>query len=147
MIYSKTIFFEYNLDDYIITDTLAGKVNSFRDLFEILKLPYNNADYRPIVFLSFGIESLFFGELNPAISHAINCVLYFLVCISGLQLFKLLFADSKNNFLVFLGVLLFCVHPINTEVVSSIKCRDNLLSMLFGILSSVYYLKFLIKLQ
>lgn len=76
-IYSKTIFFEYNLDDYIITDTLAGKVNSFRDLFEILKLPYNNADYRPIVFLSFGIESLFFGELNPAISHAINCVLYF----------------------------------------------------------------------
>ena len=143
LIYSKTIFFEYNLDDYIITDTLAGKVNSFRDLFEILKLPYNNADYRPIVFLSFGIESLFFGELNPAISHAINCVLYFLVCISGLQLFKLLFADSKNNFLVFLGVLLFCVHPINTEVVSSIKCRDNLLSMLFGILSSVYYLKFL----
>ncbi|MBK6274069.1 MAG: hypothetical protein IPF58_04895 [Saprospirales bacterium] len=81
--------------------------------------------------------------MNPAISHAINCVLYFLVCISGLQLFKLLFADSKNNFLVFLGVLLFCVHPINTEVVSSIKCRDNLLSMLFGILSSVYYLKFL----
>ena len=49
LIYSKTIFFEYNLDDYIITDTLAGKVNSFRDLFEILKLPYNNADYRPIV--------------------------------------------------------------------------------------------------
>jgi hypothetical protein len=40
-------------------------------------------------------------------------------------------------------VLLFSVHPINTEVVASIKCRDNLLSMLFGLLSSYYYLKFL----
>jgi len=143
LIYSKTIFFDYNLDDYIIRDSLDGKVNQISDLWLIFKLSYNNADYRPMVFLSFGIESLIFGELNPAISHAVNFLLYIFICISGLQLFKLIFADSKNYFLLFLGVLLFSVHPINTEVVSSIKCRDNLLSMLFGLLSSYYYLKFL----
>ncbi|HUM51007.1 MAG TPA: hypothetical protein PK431_04295, partial [Chitinophagales bacterium] len=58
LLYLKTIYYDFNLDDYIITDTLAGKVNSFRDLFEILKLPYNHTDYRPIVFLSYGIEQL-----------------------------------------------------------------------------------------
>jgi hypothetical protein len=35
LLYFKTIHYDFNLDDYIITDTLAGKVNSFRDLFEI----------------------------------------------------------------------------------------------------------------
>ena len=142
ILYLKTIAYDYNLDDYIIMDSLDGKVNSIKDLAALLKLSYNNTDYRPIVFLSIGIERVLFGAFSPAVSHAVNCILYFLVCLSGLKLFTLIFKEEKNH-LIFLSVLLFCVHPINTEVVASIKCRDNLLSLLFGLLSSIYYLKFI----
>ncbi len=142
LLYLKTIYYDFNLDDYIITDTLAGKVNSFRDLFEILKLPYNHTDYRPIVFLSYGIEQLIFGSIQPTISHSINVILYFLICISALKLFSLLF-DSEYNLLLFATVILFCVHPLNTEVVCSLKCRDNLLSMLFGLNATIFFILFL----
>ena len=140
--YFKTIHFDFNLDDYIIIDTLAGKVNGINDLVSILKLPYNNTDYRPIVLLSYGIEQFLFDEIQPAISHSINVVLYFLICISALKLFSLLF-DSKYNLLLFTAVVLFCVHPLNTEVVCSLKCRDNLLSMLFGLNATIFFMLFL----
>lgn len=141
-IYLKTIHFDYNLDDYIIFDSLDGKVNNFNDLWSLFKLSYNKADYRPIVFFSFGIEKLFLGEYIPGVSHAINCILYFLVCISGLKLFRLLFTD-EHQLVLFFAVLLFSIHPINTEVVCSIKCRDNLLSMLFGLNSTIFFIQFL----
>lgn len=140
-LYSKNIGYDNNLDDYIILDSLDGKINSVSDLWALFKLSYNNADYRPIVFLSFGIEHLIFNAFNPAVSHAVNCLLFFLVCISAIQLFTLLFEEEKN-IIIFLSVLLFCVHPINTEVVSSIKCRDNLLSMLFGLIYAISFIKF-----
>lgn len=141
ILYGKTISYDYNLDDYIITDSLDGKINKIQDLLSLFNLSYNNADYRPIVFLSFGIEHLLIGEFNASVSHAVNCILYFLICISGLKLMNL-FLGEENSLLVFLAVLLFSVHPINTEVVSSIKCRDNLLSMLLSINSSIFFLKY-----
>ena len=140
-LYSKTLSFDYNLDDYIITDSLDGKVNSLSDLLSLFKLSYNQADYRPIVFISFGIERLIFGSLNPAVSHGVNACLYFLICISALKLFNILFKQEHRLLLLF-GVLLFCVHPINTEAVVSIKCRDNLLSMLFGLTSTIFFIKY-----
>ena len=141
LLYSKTVYFDYCIDDSIISDSLDGKVNSFNDLLSLFKLSYNNTDYRPIVFLSFGIERLLFEEFNPMVSHAVNFILYFLICLSALKFFEILF-ENKYGIILFFSVLLFCVHPINTEVVSSIKCRDNLLSMLFGLLSSSLFLKY-----
>jgi tetratricopeptide (TPR) repeat protein len=140
LLYYRVFTYDFCLDDYIITDTLSFPINSISDLLNTLKLPYNNADYRPIVFFSIGMEKLIFKELNPGISHAINLVLYFFICVFSLQFFKLLFKKTDYSILFF-AVLLFAIHPLNTEVVCSIKCRDNLLSMLFGIVSSFYFLK------
>jgi tetratricopeptide (TPR) repeat protein len=144
LIYGKTIFYGYNLDDYIINDTLDGKINSIADLFSVFKLTYNQTDYRPIVFLSFGLEKLIFGAYHPAVSHAINILLFFFIGVLSLQLFQLIL-DKENGIVLFIAVLFFCVHPINSEVVCSIKCRDNLLSMLFGLYSSLFFIRFLEK--
>lgn len=141
-LYSKTIYYDFNLDDYIITDAIAGKTNTLKDVLNIYKLSYNHTDYRPIVLLSYGFEQFIFGSIKPNISHFINCILYFLICISALKLFSILF-DKKYNLLLFFAVLLFCIHPLNAEVVCSLKCRDNLLSMLFGINSTIFFLLFL----
>jgi tetratricopeptide (TPR) repeat protein len=143
-LYGRTIFFEFNLDDKIITDAISEKINTVNDLFSIFKLSYNNTDYRPVVLFSFGIENLIFGSLQPSISHFINIILFFLITLAALQLFKALFDPNKNS-LIFVAIVLFCVLPVNSEVVCSIKCRDNLLSMLFGLYSSLFFIRFLEK--
>lgn len=142
VIYFNTLYFEFNLDDDIIFKAIANKTQTLKDVWSIFKLSYNHTDYRPIVLLSYGIEQYFFGEINPTISHGINVFLFFIICISALRLFKFIF-DNKYNILYFFAVLLFCVHPLNTEVVCSLKCRDNLLSMLFGINALYYFLQFI----
>ena len=144
LVYGRTIWFDFNLDDTIITDAINEKINTVNDLFSIFKLSYNNTDYRPIVLFSFGIENLIFGSLQPSISHFINIIIFFLITFSALQLFKALFDPNKNS-LIFVAIVLFCVLPVNSEVVCSIKCRDNLLSMLFGLYSSLFFIRFLEK--
>lgn len=136
LLYFKTFRYDYNLDDFIINDALDGKINSVKDLLTVFKMSYNHTDYRPIVFLSFAIEKLIFGTYSAAVSHGVNIILFIVISVLALQLFRLLF-DKKQSVILFFGVLLFCVHPINTEVVSSIKCRDNLLSMLFSLLGII----------
>jgi tetratricopeptide (TPR) repeat protein len=143
-LYGRTIWFDFNLDDTIITDAINEKIKTVNDLFSIFKLSYNNTDYRPIVLFSFGIENLIFGSLQPSISHFINIILFFLITLAALQLFKALFDPNKNS-LIFVAIVLFCVLPVNSEVVCSIKCRDNLLSMLFGLYSSLFFIRFLEK--
>lgn len=144
LVYGRTIWFDFNLDDTIITDAINEKINTVNDLFSIFKLSYNNTDYRPIVLFSFGIENLIFGSLQPSISHFINIILFFLITLAALQLFKALFDPNKNS-LIFVAIVLFCVLPVNSEVACSIKCRDNLLSMLFGLYSSLFFIRFLEK--
>ena len=144
LVYGRTIWFDFNLDDTIITDAINEKINTVNDLFSIFKLSYNNTDYRPVVLFSFGIENLIFGSLQPSISHFINIILFFLITLAALQLFKALFDPNKNS-LIFVAIVLFCVLPVNSEVVCSIKCRDNLLSMLFGLYSSLFFIRFLEK--
>ena len=144
LVYGRTIWFDFNLDDTIITDAINEKINTVNDLFSIFKLSYNNTDYRPVVLFSFGIENLIFGSLQPSISHFINIIIFFLITFSALQLFKALFDPNKNS-LIFVAIVLFCVLPVNSEVVCSIKCRDNLLSMLFGLHSSLFFIRFLEK--
>jgi tetratricopeptide (TPR) repeat protein len=144
LVYGRTIWFDFNLDDTIITDAINEKIKTVNDLFSIFKLSYNNTDYRPIVLFSFGIENLIFGSLQPSISHFINIILFFLITLAALQLFKALFDPNKNS-LIFVAIVLFCVLPVNSEVVCSIKCRDNLLSMLFGLYSSLFFIRFLEK--
>ncbi|MDP2387512.1 MAG: tetratricopeptide repeat protein [Bacteroidota bacterium] len=48
----------------------------------------------------------------------------------------------KNNWdLAFLTALLFCIHPIHTEVVANMKSRDEIFSFLFIILTFIYVFK------
>jgi len=138
LLYSNTINNGYNLDDELVTNNHALTSKGFKAIPEILSSPYysdmgTSYEYRPMVLISFAIEHQLFGE-NPTTSHLINVLLY---SISVLLLFiflKKLFA-SYNVYLVFVVVLIFAVHPLHTEVVASIKSRDELLAFLFGILS------------
>lgn len=102
-------------------------------------------DYRPVVTTSFAIEYAIFGQ-NPFISHLINVLLYFLVICVLFDALLILFEKHKNQlFLAFFSSLLFLIHPIHTEVVDSLKCRDELLASLFSLIALKYSFSFATK--
>ncbi len=138
--YSRTIFYDYNIDDNIITNSLDGKGGKLSDLTAISQMAYNKTDYRPVVLLSFGIQKLIFGDISAGVSHGLNILFFYLVCVIALLLLRILF-EYKNHMLSFFAVLLFSVHPISTEVICNIKSRDNLLSMLFGMCGTLFLIK------
>ncbi len=69
-----------------------------------------------------------------AFRHINNVLLYILsVCI--LYLFLSRFFFKENKLLALLTALLFLVHPIHTEVVANVKSRDEILSLMFMVLT------------
>jgi protein O-mannosyl-transferase len=89
--------------------------------------------YRPLVMLSFGIEKDLFNN-NPRASHFIQIILYACACVILYSLLNIFF--PSHHFLVpLLITLLFASHPVHTEVIASIKSRDELLAFLFSMLS------------
>jgi tetratricopeptide (TPR) repeat protein len=144
MLYGNTIPNHYGFDDIYVTNNeeVKGGVSAIPAMFSSLyaNLYEDGKDlkfgYRPIVKSSFALEYSIFGS-NPHVSHLINILLYLL---TGLILFALLnrmfkgFSPGFNFFIV----LIFLAHPAHTEVVASLKNRDEILSLL-GALGALHF--------
>lgn len=138
--FTNSVFNGYALDDEFYTNGsneitnkgIAGIPQMFKT-----RTFYNNDgsgySYRPVTLTSFGIEHSIFGQ-RPHVSHFINLLLY---AITIVLLFRLLkkWLSEYSVWFVFFIVLLFAVHPLHAEVVANIKCRDELLALLFCVLS------------
>jgi len=127
----------------------------------------NQYEYRPMVLVFYFFEFMLLGR-NPHVSHFFNVLLFSVTCVLLFFLLLRLFADvfhaeakqshsgrkvqpgsitaawglSSNRLLAFAITVLFAVHPLHTEVVASIKNRDELLALLFGLLSWFFALRF-----
>lgn len=84
--------------------------------------------------------------LSPFLSHFINILLF---AATGLILFYLLnqlFQKGKNTpfyaSLAFIITMLYAAHPIHTEAVANIKGRDEVMCMMFSLLSLVFAVKY-----
>ena len=113
-------------------------------------LPLPKCMFRPLLLLTFSLNYLI-GGLQPYGYHLINILLHFL---NGTLLYSILkalntrfsvnLADSSkiNAFFGLYAILsiLFIAHPLNTETVSYITCRSDLLVTFFilsGFLSHI----------
>jgi protein O-mannosyl-transferase len=137
-VHINTVKNYYNLDDYHIAKNNPDFEQGIKAIPKIFVTQYSSEEdksygYRPLIRTSFAIEYQFFGK-NPHISHFINVVFYLLVV---LLLFKVLRRLLRNYHYLFpfFITLLFAVHPIHTEVVASLKNRDELFMLLFGLLA------------
>jgi hypothetical protein len=69
--------------------------------------------------------------------HFVNVLLYAILILLIYRIFILyLFPNAKD--MVFFCCLLFAVHPLHTEVVANIKSRDEILSLLFIVLTILF---------
>lgn len=144
LFYGNTLWNGYSMDDELVIENhqLVSKgISAIPKIFTSRYAVNDNQsyEYRPITVTSFAIEHQFFGS-KPAASHFINILLY---ALSGIVLFHLLLLIFKNQHwsIPLFVVLIFLIHPIHSEVVASIKNRDELLSFLFGLMSIKYFFR------
>ncbi|MGL5892634.1 MAG: glycosyltransferase family 39 protein [Bacteroidia bacterium] len=144
LVFGNGIFNKYALDDEFYTagsNKLTQKgIKAIPEIFTSRTF-YNNDgsgySYRPVTVASFAIEIQLFGE-KPEVSHFINVLLYALTVVLLFRLLRRWFSAQGDWFSFFIA-LLFLVHPLHTEPVDNIKCRDELLAILFGV-SSMFFL-------
>ncbi len=148
-VFANTIGGGYNLDDELVTMNhrfTSQGLTALKDIFtnsyyaDAMGYAYG---YRPMVHLSFAIEHQFFGE-SSKVSHFFNVILYVLSIVLFFKLLLKWFGVEQLK-LAFLAVILFALHPVHTEVVASIKNRDEILAFLFIILSGLSMAKYLDK--
>jgi len=140
ILYGNTIPNHYALDDEFVTNNNPVIQKGLKAIPEIFTTRYvsndeQNYDYRPVVKLSFALEYAVFKD-NPHVGHLINVLLYFLLCFLLFVILKLLL-QKYHPWLPLMIIILFAAHPVHTEVVASLKNRDELLSML-GALATWY---------
>ncbi len=139
LLYGNTIFNGYAIDDNNVTNNELVK-KGFSAIPEIFATRYNtqqgnigatSADYRPVVKATFAIEYQLWGE-KPGRSHAVNILIYWLASVLVFFTLRRLF-QNFNILFTFLITLVFMAHPVHTEVVASLKNRDELLAFTAGI--------------
>ena len=152
--YGDTLNNGYSLDDDLVTSTdnsvherVEKGVSAIPEIFttHYVQTDRQQYEYRPMVTSSFAVEYQFFGDKSikerASISHLINVMLYaLLIVLIYLLLFKL-FPD-KDWIFPFTVALLFLIHPVHSEVVNNIKCRDELFVLIFGLLGVFSFLKY-----
>lgn len=128
----------YNLDDFHIAKNNPDFEQGIKAIPGIFITQYASEEdksygYRPLIRSSFAIEYQFFGK-NPYISHFFNVLFYLAIILLLFNILRRLLRDYHYLF-PFIITLLFAAHPIHTEVVASLKNRDELIMLLFGLLA------------
>lgn len=145
LLYINTIPNFYNMDDELVTINHRNTSRGFSGIKEIFSEYYYEDvmgykyEYRPIVHLSFAIEHELLGE-SPHTSHAVNVLLYAITCLL-LFLFLKNLLPEKLKLLAWIATVLYVFHPMHTEVVASIKNRDEILALLFALISGIVFLR------
>lgn len=148
ILYGNTILNKYAVDDEYVTNNEQVR-QGFKAIPEIFKSYYvvqkgnvssQVSDYRPVVKATFAAEWGLWGE-KPGRSHALNLFIYFLLSTALFFVLKRLFRNY-NILFPFVIILLFMAHPVHTEVVASLKNRDEMLAFLFAILAMHFLLRY-----
>ena len=145
LVYGNTLLNGYSIDDDLIVYGNAQAEQGFSGIEEILTTNYftrgaKKGSYRGLPRATFAIEHEIVGA-NPTWSHAINVLFFFMTCWLVLQFLFRLFPVGKN-LAVLLALLLFTVHPIHTEVVASLKNRDELMQLMFSLAACIFLIDY-----
>jgi tetratricopeptide (TPR) repeat protein len=143
-----TLRYDYTLDDpYFTKDNplVREGVRSIPEFFQHAAyygvFKNHDASYRPLMLISFAVEKTLF-DFNPVVSHVINLIIFALQIFCLYKLLRRLF-HNYSAFIPFFILLLFELHPIHTEVIASVKSRDELLALLFTAVSMLYSFKYI----
>mgnify|MGYP001605559066 FL=1 len=123
-------------DDWIINNTYVHTISWDNIKFWLthntlagvgLKSNY----YRPFLFLTFAINYVSVG-VKPLIWHLTSNLLHIA---NGLLVFSILYLVFRKRLVAFITALIFLIHPLQTEAVTYISGRGDLLVLFFMLLA------------
>jgi tetratricopeptide (TPR) repeat protein len=141
VLYAQTLKFGFTFDDRLVVFENTQTMQGIKAIPEIFTKPYRYGSvvpddklYRPV---SKAIYALCWSisQDNPLPYHFANLLLF---AITSVLLFLTLARYFPEPLLPFIISLLFVTHPIHTEVVCNIKSMDEILSLLFFIVSAFF---------
>lgn len=100
--------------------------------------------YRPLSHTVFALQYAIAGN-NPFLGHLTNVLLYALTCALLFKLLARIFPESGDgpfwSNVPLLASILYALHPLHAEVVANIKSLDEILAMLFTLLTAWFAVK------
>jgi len=142
--YSNSLGNDFVWDDtaFVVTNDIIKDFKFFPLYFTShLALANGNIsrhNYRPLVPLSFAVDYSLW-QLDPMGYHITNLVFHIA---NAILLFLFVSLIVKNNFVSLFTALIFLTHPVQTEAVSWISGRTNVLFLFFFLISLIMYIKY-----
>lgn len=149
LLYGQSLSNGYNIDDDYVCENHELVQQGIKGIPEIFASRYNNSGgvmfgYRPVTIAVYAIEYQIFGE-SPAVGHFFNIIYYIIVCIILFfflrNLLRTKFA-STIPVLPIVATAIFMTHAIHTEVVLSLKNREEILCLIFCLSSAMLALRY-----
>lgn len=145
VLYGKTLRYDFVLDDNLIVQNkqVQKGVTGVGAIFSSGYLSGFNGEsstYRPLPLVTFAIEKSI-HDLDPFWSRFFHLLLYAISIFLLIRLATFWYNDYPKILLLFVGVL-FLVNPIHTEVVCNLKSRDELLALIFILLTLIQVSKY-----
>ena len=129
-------------DNHMIVNNAFIKNAKYFGLFfkgYVTSYPIPKGMCRPLLMLTFAFNYAT-SKLNPIGYHIINLLFHFLNAVLLYTLLKTLKKDAPFG-LILIITLLFVVHPINTEAVTYISSRSDLMATFFILSGFILYLR------
>jgi protein O-mannosyl-transferase len=148
VLYGNTIMNKWAVDDTFVTHNELVKkgVRAIPVIFSTFyvnqsgNIGSSSSDYRPVVKLTYAIEYQLWGD-RVHLSHFINILIYFWLSVLLFFILRRLLRNY-NILFPFLITVVFMAHPVHTEVVASLKNRDELIAFLCGLGALHFFLKY-----
>jgi protein O-mannosyl-transferase len=133
---------QFVLDDmrYIVENHI---IQSPGNIFRIFVSPLVSVQlgaghlYRPLTALSLGFNWWIHGP-DPDGFHLVNRLIHVMICLGIFWVFRRLLSNTS---IASLAALLFAVHPFQTEAVTYIEGRSDVLAMLFFIFAWLFHIQ------
>ncbi len=144
--YFPTFTGEFLLDDHVLirNNPFIAERQSFQQYLSqedgILdpnewEEEFHTGYYRPLINLTYFIDYTIWG-MNPVGFRISNLVFHLLACC---VLYAILMQFCRNYQAALMLSLLFALHPVQTEAVSWVASRNNILATLFGLAAFACY--------
>jgi len=114
----------------------SPELRSLDGLRRIWFVPRATQQYQPLHYSSSWLQERFWGD-SPTGYHLVNLLLHIGCVVLVLKILRFLRIPGAE-----LATIIFALHPVNVETVAWIAERKNTLAGVFGLASTLSYLKF-----
>jgi len=143
LVYSKVGglgFVNFDDPDYILKNDYVTSGLTFSNI-KWAFTTFHASNWHPVTWLSHMLDCDLFG-LDPAWHHYVNVLLHGLNVLLVYALFEKLTHKTAESFFV---AALFAIHPLHIESVAWLSERKDLLSTFFGLLSILFYVRWVLS--